>query len=77
MLAIRKLRGWRDCRAGRHTRDERRVATQDGVTVSRCAYCGARLWRRSKRDWVAFAVENPPDMRAATMSHADLDLVGD
>ena len=49
---IRKITGLLNCARGKHHRSEKAVKLRGETYFSRCEYCGTRLRRRAKRDWV-------------------------
>jgi hypothetical protein len=51
-MKLRKLYGWIFCLRGKHERSENMVRRDGETYVSRCTYCGVRMRRRGKRDWI-------------------------
>ncbi len=49
---FKRIAGLSRCLAGRHERSEAKVRRDGEDYVSRCRYCGVRLRRRAKRDWI-------------------------
>lgn len=49
---FKRVIGLAGCLRGKHERDKDKIRRVDETFVSRCLYCGVKLRRRAKRDWV-------------------------
>lgn len=49
---FKRIIGLARCLRGKHERDQDKIRRADEAFVSRCRYCGTKLRRRGKRDWV-------------------------
>jgi len=49
---FKNVTGLVGCVCGKHERSESKIHKEGDDYFSSCRFCGVRMWRRGKRDWI-------------------------